>query len=101
MPAKTVRTELTSGAIEGSYADGVNRWRSIPYAKPPVGALRFKAPQPVEAWDGVRPCHRFRYCAPQPRRYTIVGPGKFQPMSEDCLTSMSLHPTAARTDLCP
>ena len=86
MPAKTVRTELTSGAIEGFTRDGVNRWRSIPYAKPPVGALRFKAPQPVEAWDGVRPCHRFRYCAPQPRRYTIVGPGKFQPMSEDCLT---------------
>ena len=86
MPAKTVRTELTSGAIEGFTRDGVNRWRSIPYAKPPVGALRFKAPPPVEAWDGVRPCHRFRYCAPQPRRYTIVGPGKFQPMSEDCLT---------------
>ena len=86
MPAKTVRTELTSGAIEGFTRDGVNRWRSIPYAKPPVGALRFKAPQPVEAWDGVRPCHRFRYCAPQPRRYTVVGPGKFQPMSEDCLT---------------
>jgi len=86
MPAKTVRTNIASGAIEGFTRDGVNRWRSIPYAKPPVGALRFKAPQPVEPWAGVRPCHRFRYCAPQPRRYTIVGPGKFQPTSEDCLT---------------
>lgn len=56
MPAKTVRTELTSGAIEGFTRDGVNRWRSIPYAKPPVGALRFKAPpQPVEAWDASDP----------------------------------------------
>jgi para-nitrobenzyl esterase len=86
MSTKTVRTNIASGAIEGFTRDGVHRWRSIPYAKPPVGALRFKAPQPVEPWTGVRPCHQFRYCAPQPRRYTIVGAGKFQPTSEDCLT---------------
>lgn len=86
MPPKTVRVDIASGAIEGFTRDGVNRWRSIPYAKPPVGALRFKAPQPVPPWEGVRPCHRFGYCAPQPRRYTLVGPGKFQPTSEDCLT---------------
>lgn len=86
MAAKTVRTNIASGAIAGFTRDGVTRWRSIPYAKPPVGALRLKAPQPVDPWDGVRPCYRFRYCAPQPRRYTILGPGRFQPTSEDCLT---------------
>jgi para-nitrobenzyl esterase len=86
MSAKTVRTNIAYGAIEGFMRDGVHRWRAIPYAKPPVGALRFKAPEPIEPWEGVRPCYRFRYCAPQPRRYTIVGPGRFQPTSEDCLT---------------
>ncbi|MCP9271213.1 carboxylesterase/lipase family protein [Mycolicibacterium arenosum] len=86
MAARTVSTNIASGAIEGFTRDGVTRWRSIPYAKPPVGALRFKAPQRVEPWAGIRPCYRFRYCAPQPRRYTILGPGRFQPTSEDCLT---------------
>ncbi|BBY26307.1 carboxylesterase/lipase family protein [Mycolicibacterium sediminis] len=95
MPVKPVRTDIAPGAIEGFARDGVNRWRSIPYAKPPVGALRFRAPQPVEPWVGVRRCHQFRYCAPQPRRYTIVGPGKFQRMSEDCLTLNVVAPEGA------
>jgi para-nitrobenzyl esterase len=34
----------------------------------------------------VRYCHGFTYCAPQQRRYTLLGVGKYQPMSEDCLT---------------
>jgi para-nitrobenzyl esterase len=51
-----------------------------------VGRLRLRAPQPVEPWPGVRYCHGFGYCAPQQRKYTILAPGKYQPMSEDCLT---------------
>ena len=71
---------------EGFTRDGVNRWRAIPYARPPVGLLRLRAPQPVEPWPGVRYCHSVGYCAPQQRMYTILAPGKYQPMSEDCLT---------------
>lgn len=86
MHERTIRTTIESGTIEGFTRDGVHRWRSIPYAQPPVGHLRFRAPQPPEPWPGVRHCHEFAYCAPQQRKYTLVGVGKYQPMSEDCLT---------------
>lgn len=86
MQERTVRVTTASGAVEGFTRKGVNRWRSIPYATPPVGPLRFRAPQPVQPWTGVRPCHRYANCAPQHRVYTMTGVGKYQPMSEDCLT---------------
>ncbi len=83
---RTVRITTASGLVEGFARDGVTRWRSIPYAEPPVGKLRLRAPRPVKPWDGVLRCHRFANCAPQPRKYTVVGVGKYQRMSEDCLT---------------
>ena len=86
MHEHTVRATISSGTVEGFTRDGVNRWRAIPYARPPVGRLRLRAPQPVEPWPGVRYCHGVGYCAPQQRAYTILAPGKYQPMSEDCLT---------------
>jgi len=86
MHDRTIRVTVDSGVIEGFTADGVHRWRSVPYARPPVGPLRLRAPQPVQPWPGVRYCHGFTYCAPQERKYTLLGLGKFQPMSEDCLT---------------
>lgn len=86
MHEHTVRVTTAGGVVEGFARDGVNRWRSIPYAAPPVGALRFRAPQPPQPWTGVRSGHSFGNCAPQQRMYTMTGVGKYQPMSEDCLT---------------
>jgi para-nitrobenzyl esterase len=86
MHERTVRAHTTTGIVEGFTRDGVDRWRSIPYARPPVGPLRFAAPQPAQPWSGVRHCHGFGNCAPQQRRYTMLGVGRYQPMSEDCLT---------------
>ncbi|MCX4631927.1 carboxylesterase family protein [Streptomyces sp. NBC_01443] len=43
-----------AGALRGSREAGVAVFRGIPYAEPPVGALRFAAPRPVEGWSGVR-----------------------------------------------
>src|ERR1700744_4071376 len=89
MHEPTARAHTTSGTVEGFTRDGVNRWRSIPYARPPVGRLRFRAPQPAPPWSGVRHCHGFTNCAPQQRRSAMPGlPGLgalYQPMSEDCL----------------
>ncbi|MGB3486431.1 MAG: carboxylesterase/lipase family protein [Mycobacterium sp.] len=81
-----VRVTVDSGVVEGFTRDGVNRWRSIPYARPPVGPLRFRAPRPPEPWRGVRYCHAFANCAPQQRKYTLTGIGRYQTMGEDCLT---------------
>lgn len=81
-----VQASIATGVVEGFIRGGVRRWRSIPYARPPVGPLRFRAPQPAEPWSGVRHCHGFTNCAPQDRIYTALGPGRFQPTGEDCLT---------------
>ncbi|WP_067964736.1 carboxylesterase/lipase family protein [Nocardiopsis trehalosi] len=43
-----------SGRVRGSAAGGVARFLGIPYAAPPVGPDRFRAPRPPEPWDGVR-----------------------------------------------
>jgi para-nitrobenzyl esterase len=94
MHEHTVRATIASGTIEGFTRDGVNRWRAIPYAKPPVGQLRLRAPQPVQAWPGVRYCHGVGYCAPQQRMYTLLAPGRYQPMSEDCLTLNVVAPSS-------
>lgn len=92
MHQHTVQVTTASGVVEGFTRDGVNRWRSIPYAAPPVGPLRFRAPQPVTPWTGVRSAHGYRNCAPQQKRYTMTGVGKYQPMSEDCLTLNVVSP---------
>lgn len=81
-----VRVKTADGTVEGFTRDGVHRWRSIPYATPPVGPLRFQAPRPPKPWLGVRDCHEFGVCAPQERRFTLLGMGKFQPMGENCLS---------------
>lgn len=97
----TVRAATATGTVEGFTRDGVHRWRSIPYARPPVGPLRFRAPQPAQPWSGVRHCHGFTNCAPQQRRYTMLGIGKYQPRGEDCLTLNVVAPAAATVQPLP
>ncbi len=54
---RTIRT--TSGPVRGRISDGIVSFRGIPYASPPVGALRWRAPQPVKSWTGVRDALEF------------------------------------------
>ncbi|HEY3995827.1 MAG TPA: carboxylesterase/lipase family protein [Mycobacterium sp.] len=105
MHQRTVRARTAIGIVEGFTRDGVNRWRSIPYAEPPVGRLRFQAPRPALPWSGVRHCHGFANCAPQERRYTLLGlsgyGGRYQPMSEDCLTLNVVTPEVDNAEPLP
>ena len=69
--------KIESGSISGVTADGVTSFLGIPYAAPPIGALRWRAPRPVAPWSGVLAADKF-------------GPACMQledvPKSEDCLT---------------
>lgn len=52
--AQIEQADVTGGRIAGQVADGVSAFKGIPFAAPPTGALRWKAPQPVAPWSGVR-----------------------------------------------
>lgn len=60
---KTVSTKY--GDISGIEENGYTVFRGIPYAKPPVGELRFRAPQEPDAWEGVLRADKFSDCAVQ------------------------------------
>jgi para-nitrobenzyl esterase len=55
---------IASGAIRGRCGDGVCTYLGIPYAAPPTGTNRFREPQPVEPWDGIRDSTEAGDCAP-------------------------------------
>ncbi|WP_157253679.1 carboxylesterase/lipase family protein [Nonomuraea typhae] len=63
----------TAGRVRGGMTDGVARFLGIPYAAAPVGALRFAAPSPVKAWDGVREASRQGPTAPQATNPPLPG----------------------------
>ena len=90
-----LQVKTHSGIVEGlpAWNQAVTVFRGIPYAAPPVGDLRWKAPQPVEPWEGVRQCFQFGNICYQERRASegggdIIG-NEFYcvdwPRSEDCL----------------
>jgi len=60
--------KVEGGSIQGvaSMADGVTVFRGVPYAAPPVGELRWKRPQPVVKWKGVRKADTFSNICWQP-----------------------------------
>jgi len=69
-----------NGAVRGLAAGAVNEFLGIPYAAPPVGALRWQPPQPAASWTGVREATQFAPHCPQP-----AGPFGEASTSEDCL----------------
>lgn len=81
------------GTVRGTRLGDLVTWRGIPYAAPPVGALRFRAPEPVEPWDGVRDATRFGNAASQRPRGVATGRRgiRIRP-DEDCLTLNVLAP---------
>ena len=83
---------IEGGQIQGVPADikGVTVYRGIPFAAPPTGQNRWKAPQPVIPWEGVKLCDKFGHppfqAAHYPGGYTTEwGYGDEAPYSEDCL----------------
>jgi para-nitrobenzyl esterase len=74
---------LASGAIDGARNGLILTYKGVPYAAPPVGVLRWRAPQPVAPWSGIRHAITF---APACMQTGVSMPGETPPKtSEDCL----------------
>ena len=85
-----------SGAVKGAQdADGTWVWKAIPYARPPVGELRWRAPQDPEPWTGVQ--SRGAFSAPC-TQYSPVVAGSIHG-SEDCLYLNVWRPRSGATGL--
>ncbi|MGD8418727.1 MAG: carboxylesterase family protein, partial [Pseudomonadales bacterium] len=54
-----IRIETSRGRLEGCREEGLAVFRGVPFAAPPVGPLRWRPPEPVASWEGVRDATRF------------------------------------------
>ncbi len=81
----TTLAKTVNGTIEGLVdSNGIRNFKGVPFAQPPVGDLRWKAPQPVENWQGTRAAYKF---GPRAMQLPLFGDMNFRSdgMSEDCL----------------
>ena len=94
-PVPTIN--VTGGAVRGYLAAPGAVFKAIPFAEPPVGALRWREPQPVKPWRGVRDATRYSaacvqnplgtgvFLGPLARRYGVSYPTPRWELSENCL----------------
>lgn len=86
---------VTGGSVRGAIEGGVATYKGIPFAAPPVGALRWRAPQPVAPWPGVRDATGFGHDCMQLPFPSDAAPLGTAP-SEDCLTINVWAPAGAK-----
>jgi len=81
--AATAAVRVETGRLEGVAAGGLTVYEGVPYAAPPVGELRWRAPAPAATWTGMRRADAF---APACLQKGVSMPGETPPaVSEDCL----------------
>lgn len=105
-PADPSRVRVAQGEAQGVVHNGVRIFRSLPYAAPPVGELRFRAPQAALAWQGVRDATQPGPLCTQNTAGAEWGPwtGAFAPhgpVSEDCLTLSVWAPAQTKRERLP
>ncbi len=88
------QAKVEEGILQGTIEDGLTVYKGIPFAAPPVGDLRWRAPQPAEKWEGVRQATKF---APAPMQGGNPPAGK----SEDCLYLNVWTPAKSAKDCLP
>ena len=95
-----LQVRTVNGIVEGTDESGVISFKGIPYAAPPVGDLRWKEPQPVKNWDGVKKTDHF---GPRAMQRNIFGDMMFRSdgMSEDCLYLNVWTPAKTSDDRLP
>ena len=80
------RIQTPLGSLMGQMNNDASVFRGVPFAQPPVGPLRFRAPLPIKPWTGVRDALKFAPAATQPGRTDV---------SEDCLYLNVFAPTGS------
>jgi para-nitrobenzyl esterase len=97
-----VQAKVANGILEGTYdtRSGLQIFLGIPYAKPPIGELRWRVPQPLENWKGVYPAKKF---ANGPVQGLVFGDMRFRSpgVSEDCLYLNVWSPAKPKSALLP
>lgn len=75
---------VAGGTLQGTATAGIHTFKGVPYAAPPVGSLRWQAPQPASKWASVRPAMQF---GPRAMQLPLFGDMNFRSngVSEDCL----------------
>ncbi|MBC2604790.1 carboxylesterase family protein [Pelagicoccus albus] len=96
------RATTPLGILEGLHdsESNLDLYLGVPFAQPPVGALRWKAPQPMQKWDDIREAKKF---GPRPVQAPVFGDMSFRSeiMSEDCLYLNIWAPSEASEELYP
>jgi len=79
-----LQVKVATGLLEGVDVSGIRAFKGVPYAAPPVGDLRWREPQPVKSWSGVRKADNF---GPRAMQRALFGDMGFRSdgISEDCL----------------
>ena len=93
-----LKTHVETGDVEGVLEDGgIACYYAIPYAAPPVGDLRWKAPQSALPWEGVLKAETVGKWPPQPEKSYV----KYDMMSEDCLNLSVVTPAKSVDEALP
>jgi para-nitrobenzyl esterase len=78
---------IAQGVLSGTTDSGVAVFKDIPFAAPPIGDLRWRAPQPAPGWSGTRDASQYGPICPQGPRGEGAAIREVHPESEDCLTA--------------
>lgn len=89
---------VDGGKLRGGKVDGVTSWKGIPFAAPPVGNYRWRAPQPPAAWQGVRDATQYGHDCMQLPFPSDAAPLGTEP-AEDCLYANVWRPSRAAKKL--
>lgn len=89
---------IDTGSIRGATADGVSSWKGVPFAAPPVGSLRWRAPQPAAPWTEMRDARAYGHdCMQLPFPSDAAPLGA--PPAEDCLYANVWKPVVGKRKL--
>ncbi|MGC1459148.1 MAG: carboxylesterase family protein [Steroidobacteraceae bacterium] len=91
---------ITGGQVDGVISDGIAAYKGIPFAAPPIGELRWKAPQPVMAWEGTRKADAYGPSCMQDSNFVKLF-GAPPAISEDCLYLNIWTPAKSATEKLP